>query len=375
MTPAPTILFLVGETSGDQHAVAVARSLKERLPGVRLLALGGPRLESEGAQVLEPMDRLAVVGFVEVIRHLGFFRGLLGRVRDLLASGSVDLVVAVDFPGFNLRAVEVAHREGVPVLYYIAPKFWAWKPGRVQRLAAHTRHVASILPFEIPLLEEAGVRATFVGHPLMEVERAYPDRDAFCRELGLDPARPILAVLPGSREVEVGHHLDTFAAAARQVVAVRPEAQPVFCRAPSLPEGRLAAAGFPVTGDAGALFHHARVGLVKSGTGTLEAALAGLPMVVAYRTHPLTFALARRLLRSRWISLPNLVANRAVVPELLQGGASPEELTRALLAIWDDGPARQDQIDGLSGIHRALGTAGAGDRVAALAVEIMEGRR
>lgn len=331
-------------------------------------------MSAEGVELLAGLDRLAVMGLVEVVRHLGFFRRLLATVVRLLESGEVDLVLAVDYPGFNLRVARAAHRLGVPVLYYISPKVWAWKPWRARHLAEHTRRVAVILPFEQEALEAAGVRASFVGHPLLERGDEVPTRDRFCAAARLDPDRAILALLPGSRRQEVERHLEIFARAAGEVRRVRPDVQPVLGRAATIPEAWLAPAGLPMTTEVRSLLRHSRAGLVKSGTSTLEAALEGTPIVVAYRTHPLTALLARRLIRVPHVALPNLVAGREVVPELLQDAATPEALAAALLPLLDETPARARQLEELAGVRGALGTAGASARVAALAADLLGAR-
>ena len=199
------------------------------------------------------------------------------------------------------------------VLYYIAPQVWAWKPRRARELARWCRHVAVILPFEEGFLRAAGASASFVGHPLLERQGATSPRDALCGQLGLDPGRPLLALLPGSRRQEVERHLDVFVRAAERVRSAHPEVQPVLARAASVPESWLSGAGLPVTADSRSLLHHADAALVKSGTSTLEAALEGTPFVVAYRTHPLTYALARRLVRVPHVALANLEIGRAHV--------------------------------------------------------------
>lgn len=329
-------------------------------------------MSARGVELLEGLDTLAVMGFAEVVRHLPFFLRLERRVVALLEEGGVDLVLPIDYPGFNLRIMRAAHRRGIPVLYYIAPQVWAWKARRAARLAREADRVAVILPFEVEFLARWGARAVFVGHPLLDEEHPPPDPRGFARQHGLDPDRPILALFPGSRRQEVDRHLAPFVAAAGRVRERFPELQPVVGRAPSLDAGILADAGLPVVPDFRGLLRVARVALVKSGTTTLEAALAGVPFVTAYRTSALTWWLARRLVKVDHIALANLVAGARVVPEILQDGATPEALAAALLPLVEEGPERARMLEGLAGIRASLGSPGAADRVAELAAALIE---
>lgn len=376
--PAPCIFLSAGDPSGDAHGAAVAAAILRRWPGARLFGLGGPRMARAGVEVLADFDRLAVLGFAEVVRHLPFFLRLLRRMRTELSRRGADLVLPIDYPGFNLRLARSAHADGLPVLYYIAPQVWAWHRSRAADLARVTDRLAVVFPFEVPLFREFGADARFVGHPLLDLPPETMERTAFCRELGIDPARPILAIFPGSRRQEVERHLDLFQAAADRLKEQRPDVQPVIARAADVPVSQYAGVPVPVADSPRALLAHAHTALVKSGTTTLETALSGVPMVIAYRTHPLTFWIARRLVDVEHIGLVNLVAGERLAPELLQGAATPEALAAALLPLVDAGSVRDHALKGLKRVRTALEPEEDGrtaaERVVDLAASLLEDR-
>jgi lipid-A-disaccharide synthase len=375
MGAGPTVFFSAGEPSGDLHGAAVARALRARYPDARFLGLAGPRMQAEGVEPIVDFGRLAVMGFAEVIRHLPFFAGLLRRTVRTIREERADLVIPIDYPGFNLRLAQRTSRAGVPVLYFIAPQVWAWHRSRAGRLAAAVDRLAVILPFEEEIFDEYGAEVRFVGHPLADRREPVPSRDAFCEELGLDPERRILALFPGSRQQEVDRHLEPFVDAARSVVKARWHVQPVIGRSPDVPAGAYAATRYPSTTDGRALLAHAHAALVKSGTTTLETALADTPMVIAYRTHPATYWLARRLVEVDHVGLANLVAGERIAPELLQDDATPSALAAALLPLIDEGPARAAALRGVRSVQEALrpeGEATAAERVAEMAAGLLE---
>ena len=365
------ILFVAGEVSGDLHAAGVARQLVASGAPYRLAGIGGDEMRAAGVELIEHVERLAVMGFVEVLEHVPKHWALLRALKRRIASGRVALVILIDYPTFNMKLAEAASAAGVPVLYYITPQVWAWGSDRLARLARTVTKAAVILPFEQELLRKHGVDATFVGHPLLDRLERLPGRDEARRALGLERNDRVLALFPGSRDQEIERHLDAFVGAARELQRRDPMLRVIVSAAPHVtldpvrcPYPMVHSASFTVLRSADAA-------LCKSGTTTLEAAVAGCPLVVAYRTSRLTYAAARRLVKIPNIGLVNVVAGRRVAPEFVQDALQPMAVADALAPLLDPSRAeRTRMLEELARVRTSLGTPGAAARVAAIATQL-----
>ena len=367
---APRIFVSAGEPSGDLHGAGVIRALRQRHPDAVIEALGGPRMQAAGARLRYRMEGLAAFGLVEVLTKLAAHWRLLRALRRDFAAGRYDLVILIDYPGFHIRVAEAARAAGTKVLYYIAPQLWAWRPERARRLAAAVDRLAVVLPFEQPFFGGLGVRSDYVGHPLVD-RGAAPTREQARAALGLPAEGRVLGVFPGSRSQEVGRLWEPFRDAARRLLG---EGRCDHAVVAATGEGDYPDPG-PlrlVRGNPTAVLAASDAVLAKSGTTTLEAALAGTPMVVAYKVHPLTYRMFQRLRTVQWVSLVNLVAEREVVPEMLQERAAAGPLADALRPLLDPAdPRTVAQRDGLALVRRRLGAPGATGRVVALADELL----
>lgn len=378
--PPPRILFSAGEASGELYAAELLRHLRQLRPDVEAVGLGGDRLADQGARLLFHIRDLAVMGLVEVLRHLRRLRGIFAAVLDEVDRQRPDLAVLVDYPDFNLRLARELHRRGVPVVYYVSPQLWAWRRGRLRQIQAHVRRMLVLFPFEEPLYREAGVAVSFVGHPLVELVEPLRDRAGFLREAGLDPTRPVLAVLPGSRPGEIAHNLPVLAATLRLLRGCRPDVQPLLAQAPALDPQLLRPhlTGLDVatvTGRSTAVLGAAQAALVASGTATVETALVGTPMAVVYRVSPLSYLLGRRFVSVSHFAMVNLIAGREVVRELIQGDFTPERVLQEALRLLEDGPYAERMRADLADVRARLGQPGASARAAeAVAAELRSAR-
>jgi lipid-A-disaccharide synthase len=366
----PRAIYLsAGEPSGDRYASLLAAALRTALPDAELEGMGGPAMRAAGVRILETADHLGAMGLAEAASSAVTHLSALRRVRRQLSARRYDLAVLVDYPGFHLRVARAAQLAGIPVLYYIPPQLWAWGAWRAIPLRRAVRRLAVVLPFEEAYFRSRGMDARFVGHPLLDC--GVPTRADARVRLGIEPDRPALGLFPGSRPGERRALWPVFREAARLLHAEHPDLAVLLACGPrgereDADDLRL------VHGEADTVAAAADAGLCKSGSTTLEAALADLPHVVAYRMHPITFAIATRVVRVAHVGLVNLMLGRRAIPELLQHAAHPRALADTVRPLLDrDGPAARAQRAAFVETREHLGSPGVAQRVAALGLDLV----
>lgn len=371
------IMLSAGEASGDLHGSHLAQALAELSPGSRLSGMGGERMAAAGVRILYDPTAHSPIGFTEALKSVQVLRRILARLGEVMERQRPDVLVVIDFPTFNLRLAEIAHVKGIPVVYYFSPAVWAWGKGRAARVARTAAAVCSVFPFEADAYRQAGANVTFVGHPLVDIVRCALDAESARKSVGLDPDRPVLALLPGSRRQEIRSLLPVMAKAARQLQREVPGLQVAVPVAPTVSEQgvkeALATVGIEAVVAPGRVHEALRsadAAAVASGTATLEAALLGTPEVVIYRVSTPTYLLARTLVKIPHVALPNIVAGRLVVQELLQTDATAEKLAAALSPLLRDPAAREAMRRDLADVVSRLGEPGAVDRTARIVLEI-----
>jgi len=375
------IMIIAGEASGELHGAGVVAALKGRRPEIDILGIGGDRMKRAGCELIYHIEQFSVMGITEVLGHLPFIGRALRRLDGVLNSRRPDLLILIDYPDFNLRLARKARKLGIPVLYYISPQVWAWRARRIHAIVRRVDCMAVVFPFEVELYEKAGGKVVFVGHPLLEVLESRQSRVSFCEDAGLDPDRPIIGMLPGSRTMEVERMLPAMAGTLEAVQRDLPGTQGVIGLAPTVPRTELAshlegnATEIPVVeGNTYGVMDHADLLLVTSGTATLESACFGTPLLVLYRMSRLSWWIARRLVNVPDIGLVNVVAGRRIAPEFLQDAVDPEVLAPVALELLNDPEKRQAMARELREVRDRLGMPGASSRVADLALDMAEGK-
>lgn len=365
------ILISAGEASGDRLGAGLAVALRALRPDIELIGMGGDEMAEAGVRLVQHASEVAVVGIVEVIKHLPTIKRAMGRLKAALSEERPDLVVPIDFPDFNLRLAAGAAALGLPVVYYVSPQVWAWRRGRVRTMRHVVRRMLVLFPFETSFYEAEGIPATFVGHPAA-ASRGRAERAVLLPRIGLDPQQPVVALLPGSRVGEAARLFPVLLRAARRISASHPSAQFVVPQARTIPQGfleRLASRESDskvaiVSGEYPGLLEVADAGVVASGTATLDAALAGLPFVAVYRMQALSYLIARALVTVDHIALPNLVAGSRIVPELVQDACTPQAIATLVGGLLDSASRADEMRRGLAGIRDRLAGNGAFVRAA-----------
>lgn len=360
----PVIGIVAGEASGDLLGSHLIRALKKQRPDIQFIGIAGPKMQAEGAVSLFPMERLAVRGYFEVLKHLFGLLRIRSQLFQHFEKNPPDLFIGIDAPDFNLGLERRLKEQGIQTVHYVSPSIWAWRKGRMGKIKRAASRILALFPFEVPLYEQAGVPVTYVGHPLADVLPLVPDQDAAQLELKLPKDRLVIALLPGSRQSELDYMADLFVRTAVLIHKQMPNAHflvPVISKETRwkfhAAISRHDAQGLPIT----ILFGHAHLAMeaadaviVASGTATLEAALLKRPMVVTYRMSPLSWQILRHMNYLPYVGLPNILAGKSVVPELLQNEATPEKLTETVLKLVGDKAALAEIRSEFLAIHHTL---------------------
>ena len=359
-----TIAMVAGEASGDLLGSHLMEALKKNRPDIRFIGIGGPKMQAAGMQVLFPMEKLAVRGYVEVLRHYHEIAGIRRKLRQQFIANPPDLFIGVDAPDFNLGLELALKQRGIPTVHYVSPSIWAWRGERMHKIKRAVSHMLALFPFEAALYEKAGVPVTYVGHPLADMLPERPKRTAMREQMRLSISAKVFALLPGSRQSEVRQMARTFIETAKLILHKLPDAQflvPLVSRETRIifenMLWKLEAQDLPIT----MLFGHAHDAmiaadgvLVASGTATLEAALLKRPMVITYKMPGITWWLTKRKKYHPYVGLPNILAGKFVVPELLQEDATPESLAQALVNSVNDKGAVAELEDTFTEMHLTL---------------------
>jgi len=376
-----TIMVSAGEASGDSHAAHALQALADAGQSFKSFGMGAGALQSSGTQLIVDCRDLAVIGIVDVLLNYHKFLKRLKTLRLQMKARKPDLLLLVDYPDFNLKLAETAKELGIPVLFYVSPQVWAWRAGRVPRIGSLVSHMAVLFPFEVPIYEKANVPVTYVGNPVVNDAVSDYTKEQACVHLGINPAQPVVALLPGSRNGELTRHLPVMLETMKLLAADAPDTQFILPVAPTLDAstvkrliGDEATLGnLTITDeDSRTVMRAANVALVASGTATLECALIGTPMVVMYVVNAINYAIMKRLIRIPDISLVNIVAQQRIVPEYLQHQAIPKDMASDVLSLLRDDARRTQMLTDLGLVKQRMGDGGASERVAQLVLDLTE---
>lgn len=373
------VMLSCGEPSGDLYAGALVRALRLREPQLEVFGLGGESLAASGARLTADFHGLSVTGLTEALKVLPKSLATYRRLVETARRQRPDVLVLIDYPDFNFRLMRAVKPLGIPIVYYISPQLWAWRPGRMRVMKALADRVLVIFPFEAPLYQRAGVDVRFVGHPLVELTAPAGDVASLAREFGLDRSRLTVALLPGSRPNELTRIAPVLGLAAGQIAMCVPAVQFIVARAPHLEDGLFAPLAAParriVENRTDDVLSVSDVVLTASGTATVQAAIHGKPMAVLYKLSPVTYRLGRPLAQVDMYAMVNLIAGRRIVRELIQDGCTPEAVADEAVSLLTDRQKRETMIRDLEAVKAALGEPGASARAADAILDLVRSHR
>jgi lipid-A-disaccharide synthase len=373
------ILLVAGEVSGDLHGSRLVEAIQSIDPEIQFFGVGGEGLKRVGMKLLYPSQSLSVVGITEVLLKLRPILRALRGLKKSLDRERPDLIILIDFPDFNLRLAKIAHRRGIPILYYVSPQVWAWRPKRIKLIARLVKKMIVLFPFEVPLYEAAGVDVEWVGHPLLDTVRPTLSKEKAFQQLGLDPKRRTIGLLPGSRMHEVERLLPPLLASADVLQKEIPDLQFVVPLAPGIPKTILSPwmknISVPVIVVEGFTYDAMNLSdllIAASGTATLEGAILGKPMVIIYKVSLLSYWIARALIRVDHIGLVNLVAEKEIAPELIQRDVNPRRIADEAFRILRDPLLSRKMVESMGEVRQKLGEPGAAQRAAHIVLSLMK---
>jgi lipid-A-disaccharide synthase len=370
------ILLSCGEASGDLYAGALVSALRRREPGIDVFGLGGERFKAAGGRLIADFHGLSVTGLTEALSVVPRSFATMRRLVAAAKAHQPQALVVIDYPDFNFRLMWRIKKLGIPVIYYISPQLWAWRAGRIRTMKRVVDRVLPIFPFEESLYQREGIDVRFVGHPLIDLAKASRDRDTSLRSLHLDPSKPVLALLPGSRANELAELGPVIAQAIPQIAGTVPGVQFVIARAPNLHDGHFDAFGISnatiriAEGATDDVLNACDAVVTASGTATVQTALHGKPMVVVYKVSPMTYRLAKRMTLVDTYAMVNLIAGERVVVELIQDACTPAAVAAEAARLLTDNNYRDRMIASLAEVRRRLGGPGASERAADAILEI-----
>ncbi|OGP77181.1 MAG: lipid-A-disaccharide synthase [Deltaproteobacteria bacterium RBG_16_49_23] len=376
------IMLIAGEVSGDLHGSHLVEAIQEIDPEIEFFGIGGEGLEKRGMKLLRHAHSLSVVGISEAFRILRTAFKALQELKEAMERERPDLVILIDYPEFNLRLAGIARQKGIPVLYYISPQIWAWRPWRVKSIARRVKKMVVLFPFEVPLYQAAGVDVEWVGHPLLDIVKPSLPREEAIERFGLDPERKTIGLLPGSRKEEVMRLLPPLLDSTVLLRREMPELQFIIPLAPGISESTLSPwmrnASIPIKmikGFAYDVMNLSDLIITASGTATLEAAILGKPMVIVYKVSSLTYWVARALIRVKHIGLVNLVAGKEIARELIQEEVNPERIAEEALRLLKDPVLYEKTIESMAEVRQSLGESGAASRAARIVLSLLYDRQ